>query len=529
MGIKDFMNYFWHPNQHMICARCLKSGKPNFMISNMKKITLLATMMLVAWSMQASAKVAYKINLKLPNCKDSFVYLAHYYGKPLPTIYKRDSARFDKNGNAVLMSNDSTFVGGIYMMLLSDKKTYFEFLLNPGDDMTITSTSPADKIAEGLKFKNSPENDRFLSYLGYMKDYGTRQEGFKNELAAAKSKSDTDAVRKKATEDAKELIKYRNDYCAKYPKTLLSTIFKAMEVPQVPEGDHFLEDGKTKDSTFAYKYYKAHFWDDFNYQDDRLIHTPFLDGKLEEYMNKLVLPWPDSVEHECDVLLKKARGTKDLFKYTLWWLTRNAENSKIMGMDEVFVYLVENYYQKGDAFWLTPEELGKYLDRASKIAPNVIGNIAPEVRTKDLFTQKDQSMLATKAPYTLLIFYSPDCGHCQKEIPEIDSLYEAVLKDKGVKVFTVATEGDQKKIADFLTKHKLETKWVNTWDPDHQSDYKSKFDVYSTPTIYLMDDKKKIKGKRLDHSNIAGLIEMIEKKAKEDAKKDKEKTKGTTK
>ena len=108
--------------------------------------------------------------------------------------------------------------------------------------------------------------------------------------------------------------------------------------------------------------------------------TPIYDAKIDEYMNRLTLPWPDSVEKECDFLLRRAKGTKEMFKYTLWWLTRNVENSKVMGMDEAFVYLVENYYMKGDAFWLTSEELTKYTDRAMKIAPNVIGNLAPEGR-----------------------------------------------------------------------------------------------------------------------------------------------------
>ena len=192
-------------------------------------------------------------------------------------------------------------------------------------------------------------------------------------------------------------------------------------MPQVPEGPHYLEDGKTKDSSFAYNYYKEHFWDDFNFQDDRLIHAPMYDAKIDEYMNKLVLPWPDSVEKESDMLLRKTRGTKDLFKYTLWWLTRNVENSKVMGMDEVFVFLVENYYMKGDAYWLSNDELSKYLDRAQKIAPNVIGNLAPQIKLPNVITKKEESLLDMKAHYTLLVFYAPSCGHCQKELPEIDS------------------------------------------------------------------------------------------------------------
>jgi len=186
-------------------------------------------------------------------------------------------------------------------------------------------------------------------------------------------------------------------------------------------------------------------------------------------------------------------------------------------MDEAFVYLVENYYMKGDATWLSSEELSKYTDRAMKIAPNVIGNLAPEIKVPNVTAKKDESLLNLKAKYTLLVFYSPSCGHCQKELPELDSLYRAVLKGKGLKVFTVATEGSEKAITDFIAKNKLED-WTNTWDPDHVGDWRGKYDVYSTPTIYLLNEKKIIKGKRIDHSNIAGLVEMIEKKEKADKK-----------
>ena len=486
----------------------------------MKKIALLVALIFTGFVSASAARIAYKIHLKIPDVKDSMVFLAHYYGNPLPKIYQRDSAKFDKGGNADFYSTDSTFVGGIYMMLLSDRKTYFEVLLNKGDDMSITAY--VKKLPEGVKFKNSPQNERFQQYVEFLKGYSEGQEVFKKQLAESKTAEDSADVRKRAGKTANDLNNYRHDYVKKYPNTLLSNIFKALEVPVVPEGDHFLEDGKTKDSTFAYHYYKAHYWDDFNYQDDRLIHTPLLDGKLEEYMNKLVLPWPDSVEHESDMLLKKARGTKDLFKYTLYWLTRNVENSKVMGMDEVFVYLVENYYMKGDAFWLSNEDLQKYIDRAMKIAPNVIGNIVPELKLPNVTTQKEESVSNVKGKYTLLVFYSPNCGHCQHEIPLLDSAYKAGLKDKGLKIFTVSTEGDEKAINEFIKKNKMD-EWTNTWDPQNVGNYHNKFDVYSTPTIYLMDERKIIIGKRLDHTNIGSVIDMTEKKAKDKAAKDKKK------
>ncbi len=477
----------------------------------MNRIIIIATL-LFGMAHLSSAREGYHVRLKIPDVKDSMVYLVHYYGKPLPTIYKRDSAHIDKNGVAVFDSKDSTFVGGIYMMLLSDRNTYFEFLLNKGDDLAITADTK--KLPEGITFKNSPENDRFQQYVSFLKGYGTNQQELQKEFKAAKTKDDSNAVRGKAAASAKDLSNYRRDYAAKYPHTLLATIFNALQVPQVPDGPHMLADGVTKDSNFAYTFYKSHFWDDFNFQDDRLIHTPIYDAKLDEYFNKLVFPWPDSMEKESDYLLKKARGTKEIFKYTLWWLTRDIENSKVMGMDEAFVYLVENYYMKGDAFWLSNDDLQKYIDRAMKIAPNVIGNLAPEIKVPGLATKKEESLLGQNGKYTLLVFYSPTCGHCQHELPALDSVYQAVLKKKGLKIFTVATEGSEQSINDFITKNKLE-EWTNTWDPDHSGDWRGKYDVYSTPTIYLLDEKKIIRGKRIDHTTIAGLVDMLEKKDKQ--------------
>jgi thiol-disulfide isomerase/thioredoxin len=486
----------------------------------MKRFTLIALTLLFGMAASSFAADGYHIQLKMTDMKDSLVYLVHYYGKGRPTIFISDSVKMDHNGNAVFDSKDPDFKGGIYIILIGDKeKTNFEFLLNKGDNMTITATK--SKLPDGVKFTNSPQNVQFEEYVEYLKGYSAEQEKLKKELEKATTSADTEAVRKKSVASAKVLTKYRRDYVKAHPGTLLSAVFNAMESPEVPEGTHYLEDGVTKDSTFAYRYYKKHYWDGFDFRDNRLIFTPLYDARLEEYFSKLVLPWPDSVEKESDDILRKTKGTKDMFHYSLWWLTRNAENSKVMGMDEVFVYLVENYYMKGDAFWLTNEELTKYLDRARKIAPNVIGNVAPEIKLHNVFTKKEESLHAVKAKYTVVLFYSPNCGHCQHEMPSIDSLYRNVLKDKGVKIFTVATETEDSTIRAFNKKYNM-TDWINTSDPDHTSDYHNKYDVYSTPTIYLLDEKKIIRGKRLDHANIASVIEMLEKKAKakeKDAKK----------
>jgi thiol-disulfide isomerase/thioredoxin len=457
------------------------------------------------------AKDGYKIEIKFKqDMPDEYVYLAHYYAKPLPTIYKTDSAKVINKRTAVIDSRDSV-LGGIYMILFADRSKYVEFVLDNGSNMEIaidTVNMPAN-----ITFKNSPENSRYVAYEQYQMEYGKKQMALNEGIKAAKTAADTAAVRNKSKLLLKDLTTYRQDYAKKYQGTYLSNVFNALKVPDVPEGTFYLEDKKTVDSNYAYRYYKQHYWDDFSFNDNRIMYSPIYDGKLDEYFNRLVVPLPDSVNAESDALLARTRKSKELFKYTLHWLARNAESSKVMGMDEVFVHLVEKYYMKGDAYWLDSASLAKYEDRAKKIAPNVLGNIAPDLELQDIHTLKDISLHAVQAKYTMVVFWSRECGHCMSEVPKIDSLYDAVLKQRGVKVYAVSTEGELSEIQKTVDKLTIGD-WINVVDANNKKDYRSKYDVYSTPKVYLLDEQKKIIGKGLDHSNIIEVLDWTEKKNK---------------
>lgn len=471
----------------------------------MKNILVFFCLLTSAYSFAGDG---YQIKIKTKNTTDTLLYLAHYFGKPFPTIFKADSARVNKNGIANFTSKEK-ITGGIYLILPSDRKSYFEFLLNNGDKLNMEAdlkSNPVIWTAQGSK-----DNADFNLYQKEMEQFGKKQQGYIEALSKASNSTDSNRIKKSSADDVKALYQYRRDYATANPNTLLTHIFNALETPQIPEGKHYLSNGH-EDSNFVYHYYKNHFWDGFDYNDDRLIHTPLLQQKLDEYFNKLVLPIDDSVIAEADIFLAKIKNSENLFKFTLNWLSTNAQESKVMGMDKVFVHLVENYYAHGQANWLSEEDLAKYIKRAGEIAPNVVGNPAKN------FTMQDgngvyHSLNDVKAKYTLLIFWSPDCGHCIHEIPIIDSVYRAALKAKGVKVFAVTTENKEDKWKAFIAKHHLE-EWTNVWDPQYKSGYWQWYDVKTTPYIFLLDENKIIRGKKLDHTTISKVIEIIEHKEK---------------
>ena len=114
-----------------------------------------------------------------------------------------------------------------------------------------------------------------------------------------------------------------------------------------------------------------------------------------------------------------------------------------------------------------------------------------------------------KAKYTLLVFWSPDCSHCREEIPRVDSVYHAEkLGEKGVRMIGFNTIEDTALWKNLIKEEKLND-WVHVYDPGKTTKFRSLYDVYGTPSIYLLDEQKIIRGKKLDHANIAEVVRII--------------------
>lgn len=460
------------------------------------------------------AKDGYTIKVEFKqNIADNYIYLAHYYAKSFPTVYKTDSAKVVNGKTAVFDSRDSV-LGGIYMIIYNNNSKITEFLMDNGDQFEM-SIDTSSSLA-GTTFKNSSVNTSYLEYQKFLTEYGPKRQALMKEYENAKDAKDSQKIQKKSEAMGKELTDYRENYIKKNPNTIMAMLFRALKTPDIPKGPHYKEDGKTIDSNYAYYFYKNNYWNGFDFQDNRLLYSPIYEPRLNEYFNRVILQIPDTINAEADRLIEKARGADEVFKYTLHWLTGNAEKSNVMGMDEVFVYLVEKYYMQGEVFWLDSNQLTKYKERAQKIAPNVLGNPAPELKLQDMWTLKDLPLHTVDAPYTVLIFWSPSCGHCKTEVPLLDSVYNAALKQKGAVIYSVPTDGKLNEIQDFVKEKKI-TKWIHAVDAHNNSGFRDNYDVYSTPKIYLLDKNKTIIGKGIDHSEIMNIIEFEEKKR--DAKK----------
>jgi peroxiredoxin len=175
-----------------------------------------------------------------------------------------------------------------------------------------------------------------------------------------------------------------------------------------------------------------------------------------------------------------------------------------MGMDAVFVDMVEKYYKTNQAFWADSVTMFKIKDRSDKLKPLLLGKTAPNLTLKDT-TGTYQTLYNLKNRFTILAFWDPDCSHCKKEIPKLYSEFAAGVKAKDVQVYAVCTETERKKWLEFIQKEKLN--WINVADIELQNPFRSIYDIHSTPVLYVLDKNKKILAKRIPVEKISEFLD----------------------
>ena len=172
-------------------------------------------------------------------------------------------------------------------------------------------------------------------------------------------------------------------------------------------------------------------------------------------------------------------------------------------MDEVFHHLGQKYYLDQEAWWVDSTTKQKIYERVIKVKYNLIGNRAVPFSMVDLDGIKHK-LYDVQAEYTILVFWSSSCGHCKKTMPLIKDIYEE-YRDRDVKVVGVNIDKKEEDWRKYLEKNDYD--WLNLWDGNNLTNFRTFYNVDSTPIIYVLDQQKTIIAKRIDPDTLEKILE----------------------
>ena len=257
-----------------------------------------------------------------------------------------------------------------------------------------------------MKITGSLENKLFNDHQKFIVERTKYSQTVKGRMDANKDNKDSTAALKKIIADVdKEVKEYRLTLMRDFPQTFMAKIIKTMQEPEIPEAPKD-EKGNITDSTFQFRYYKAHYLENVDFGDDRLLRTPLLQTKIKTYTQQLTVPLPDSIIASVDTIIDRSKANKEVFKYAVATLANYYETSNIMGYDKVFVHIAEKYYLSNDAYWADSTLKAKIHERGMKIKPNILGEKAYNLVMPDTAFVM-HSLQDVREKYTILAFWDP--------------------------------------------------------------------------------------------------------------------------
>ncbi|NJK84166.1 MAG: DUF5106 domain-containing protein [Saprospiraceae bacterium] len=108
-----------------------------------------------------------------------------------------------------------------------------------------------------------------------------------------------------------------------------------------------------------WRWNQKHYFDNMNLTDPRMLRTPFLFKSLNDYVDKMVVQHPDTIAVAVESILNLVKPVEETFKYYLVHFLNKFAASNIVGMDAVYVHIVDQFYAKGMAPWTEKEQLEK--------------------------------------------------------------------------------------------------------------------------------------------------------------------------
>lgn len=209
-------------------------------------------------------------------------------------------------------------------------------------------------------------------------------------------------------------------------------------------------------------------------------------------------------------------GKTDEEKASLaYYIYRYYRESRIMGYDEISVYIADNYFLNGKYNLKDGNAMMEMKLFAETNRRSLIGMAAPELTLQD---PAGNSVAVTSGDqdYTVLYFYDDECTSCIRTTPALMQYLTRNTAGINFTVYMIYVQDDRERWMSYIQKAMQpfsvpgNVRIIHLWDPEMTSDFVNKYGVISTPKLFLLDRSGVIIGRELTPLALSQVVEVHE-------------------
>lgn len=223
---------------------------------------------------------------------------------------------------------------------------------------------------------------------------------------------------------------------------------------------------------------------------------------------------PSDIISRADAFISTGKTPEERARLA-YYIYRYYRESKIMGYDEIAVYVADAYFIKGgytlpDADAVMEMKLFAQTNRLS-----LIGMRAPGLTLEDPAGNKVE-LANGNQDYTVLYFYDDECASCIRTTPALMQYLIRNTEGLNFTVYMIYTQDDRERWMNYVQKavHPFKVpdnvNIVHLWDPEMTSDFVTKYGVISTPKMFLLNRQGIIVGRDLTPAALSQVVDVQE-------------------
>ncbi len=385
----------------------------------------------------------------------------------------------------------------VYSRVMNEPPQKIDFIFNRDSCLFETDFNhPVDS----MKVIYSKENEVWYDFLkkesGYQKELNDllSQINYFQENSDDKyyTESKKKEIIKKYNDLQKQRARFINNIERKDPGLFATKIIKMYKEP-------FLDGNlsRSKRSTI----YKRNFFKGLDFSDTTLINTDVYTKKAYEYLmsytdRKLTREQQlDELNRAVDVILDNTKGNRKVSDLVVDYLMRGFE---MLGMDELLQHIAGKYTPAVPCSSDDKSTLQRRID-FQKMLP---GTEVPSFSLVDI-NGDTISLSDVSNDYKLIVFWATWCPHCEQMLPNLYQWY--LNRDIDIEVIAISVDSDVNAWKKFVGERGYN--WINCNEPGKwDSKVAKEYNVYATPTMFLVDKENKIISKPLDFNQFVNAV-----------------------